>query len=254
MSAHDRDVAQAFDGQAARFEASPVQSDPSLLARLVAFAAFPARARLLDGGCGPGLVSEAFAAAGFPLLGVDLSAEMIRRAQARCARFGGRAAFRQGSVFELPPGERFGGAVSRHVIHHVQDPQAFVDRQVAHLEPGGVLVACDHTTDPRAAAAGAHQNIERARDRTHTRNLTPGELLDLFASAGLTDLELREEAFTLDFDEWFDRGTPAAPKDDVRAQVLAATARGFTARPEPTGALTIRCWRAYVRGVKPAAG
>ncbi len=250
VDTHDRDLAAAFDGQAGRFEAAPVQSDPAMLARLVAFAAFPAGARLLDAGCGPGLVSEAFAAAGFTLVGVDLSPEMIRRAEARCARFAARASFRRASVFDLPAGERFGGAISRYVIHHLEDPAAFVRRQVAHLDPGGVLVACDHTTDPDGAAAAAHQAIEQARDRTHTRNLTPGALLDLFAAAGLTDLELREEPFTLDFDEWFDRGTPAAAKDAVRRQVLAARARGFTAAEQPGGAIAITCWRAYVRGVR----
>jgi SAM-dependent methyltransferase len=248
---HDRAVAEAFDQQAARFEVAPVQSDPAMLARLVAFADLRPQARVLDAGCGPGLVSEAFATAGFSVLGVDLSAEMIRRAQARCARFDGRTEFRRGSVFDLPANEEFGGAISRYVIHHLTDPGAFIRRQAEHLQPGASLVACDHTTDPDPAAAAVHQTIERARDRSHTRNLTPGGLLDLFAAAGLTALSLREEAFTLDFDEWFDRGTPAAPKATVREQVLAARARGFRAIEAPDGAVTISCWRAYVRGVKP---
>lgn len=248
---HDRAVAEAFDQQAARFEVAPVQSDPAMLRRLVAFADFRPQARVLDAGCGPGLVSEALATAGVSVLGVDLSAEMIRRAQARCARFGGQAEFRQGSIFDLPSNEQFGGAISRYVIHHLTDPGAFIRRQAEHLQPGAILVACDHTTDPDPAAAEAHQAIERARDRSHTRNLTPGELLDLFAAAGLSSLELHEEHFTLDFDEWFDRGTPAAPKATVREQVLAARARGFRGIEMPDGSVTISCWRAYVRGVKP---
>ena len=248
---HDRRIAEAFDGQAARFEVAPVQSDPAQLARLVAFAAFSPGTRLLDAGCGPGLVSEAFAEAGFPVQGVDLSAEMIRRAQARCQRFGPRVSFQRGSALDLPSSARFQGVVSRYVLHHVLAPADFIRQQMTHLQPGGVVVACDHTTDPRAALADAHQAIEKARDRTHTRNLTPGALLDLFAAAGLESLELREEPFTLDFDEWFDRGTPAAPKAEVRALVLKAASRGFTAREAPGGAVTITCWRAYVRGVKP---
>jgi hypothetical protein len=47
------------------------------------------------------------------------------------------------------------------------------------------------STDPDPAAEAAHQSIERARDRSHTLTLTPGELLDLFAAAGLT----RSDAF-----------------------------------------------------------
>jgi len=64
MATHDAELAKAFDAQAARFERSPVQSDPSALARLVAFAALPPDSLVLDAGCGPGLVSEALLGAG----------------------------------------------------------------------------------------------------------------------------------------------------------------------------------------------
>src|SRR4051794_30688475 len=66
---HDRDLAKAFDGQAAQFERAPVQADKSALGRLVAFAALPPGARVADAGCGPGLVAEAFLAAGFHVHG-----------------------------------------------------------------------------------------------------------------------------------------------------------------------------------------
>ncbi len=61
-----------------------------------------------------------------------------------------------------------------------------------------------------------------------------------------------EESFSLDFDEWFDRGTPSLPKAEVRARIEAGPrSRGFSARPEAGGRLAIDCWRAVVRGVKP---
>ena len=52
---HDQALAAAFDGQAARFERAPVQTDPGALARLVRFADLPPDSLLLDAGCGPGL-------------------------------------------------------------------------------------------------------------------------------------------------------------------------------------------------------
>src|SRR3954462_6082392 len=78
---HDRDLAKAFDGQAAQFEQAPVQTNKGALERLVAFAALPAGARVADAGCGPGLVAEAFLAAGYTVHGGDLSPEMLRRAR-----------------------------------------------------------------------------------------------------------------------------------------------------------------------------
>ena len=247
---HDRDLANAFDRQAPRFERAPVQSDPAALARLVAFAALPPDALVLDAGCGPGLVAEAFLAAGHRVHGVDLSPEMVRRARARCARFGERASFEEGSALGLPAGARFDAAVSRLVVHHVEDPLAFVRAQAERVGAGGVVVVSDHGGDPDHVAAWWHQQIERARDRTHTRSLSPGKLTDLLARADLRELRLVEEQFELDFDEWFDRGTPKLPKEEVRAMLLASRARGFEPELKPDGGIAIRNVRVTVRGVK----
>ena len=249
---HDRDLAEAFDGQAARFERAPVQSDPEALARLVAFAGLPPGASVLDAGCGPGLVAEAFLGAGHRVVGVDLSGEMVDRARRRCEPFGDRARFVQGSVFDLADQGPFDATISRYVVHHVADPLAFVARQAALLRPSGVLIASDHTTDPDPARSAWHRRIERSRDRSHTRNLTPGELVDLLAAAGLDAIGLTEETFTLDFDEWFDRGTPAESKEAVHASILyGPQARGFHATPTADGHIQIACWRALARGIKP---
>ena len=113
-------------------------------------------------------------------------------------------------------------------------------RQVELLRPRGVLVVSDHVADPDRAIAEHHAAIEVARDRTHTRNLTGGELVDLLASAGLTQVRYIEESFTLDFDEWFDRGTPADSKANVRARLLEGPAiRSFAAHELPDGSVRI---------------
>ncbi len=248
---HDAALRTAFDAQAERFERSPVQSDRAALARIVAFAGLPPGARVLDAGCGPGLVAEAFLEAGAEVHGVDLSEEMIRRARARCARFGDRARFEIGSLLDLPAAPAYDGAVSRHVLHHVEDPRAFLAREAALLRAGGTLLAVDHTGDPDPARAAWHQGIERARDRTHVRNLSPGELLDLLGAAGLVELRHAEEPFDLDFDEWFDRGSSGEPKEAVRARLLAGASRGFTPEPLAGGRIAIHSWRSLVAGRRP---
>jgi SAM-dependent methyltransferase len=230
-SQHDRDLATAFDAQAGLFEKAPVQTDPRALARLVVEADLPPDSLILDAGCGPGLVSLAFLEAGHRVVGVDLSDEMVARARVRCGRFGDRARFERQSVFDEPPVGAFDAAISRYVLHHVTFPSDFIRRQVGLLRPGGVLVVSDHVTELDDWKSAEHNAIEHLRDR------------------------LSEEAFTLDFDEWFDRGTPAASKDEVRRRLLAAgPIRGFDARDEGDGRVTIHCWRAIVRGVKPLGG
>jgi SAM-dependent methyltransferase len=250
MGDHDRDLASAFDDQAARFERAPVQTSPVFLDGLVEFAALLPDSLVLDAGCGPGLVAEALLRAGHRVRGYDLSAEMVRRARERCAPFGERAAFEQRSMSDLSTSEPFDAALSRLVVHHVPDPIAFIDRQVALVREGGVLVLCDHITDPNPERARWHQGLERDRDHTHTQNLTGGELCDLLASSGLREIHYREVGYALDFDEWFDRGSPAAPKAEVRARLLAGAARGFSPTPSGGGAIRIDGIIAMLRAIK----
>jgi 2-polyprenyl-3-methyl-5-hydroxy-6-metoxy-1,4-benzoquinol methylase len=249
---YDRELSTAFDGQAARFEKAPVQTDPAALARLVAEADLPPDSLVLDAGCGPGLVSLAFLEAGHRVVGLDLSQEMIARARTRCSKFGDRARFERQSIFDPPPIEPFDASISRYVLHHMVDPRAFLGRQVELIRPGGLVVVSDHVTDPDLSIADEHNALERLRDKTHTKNLSPGAIVDLMASTGLGAIRLSEEAFTLDFDEWFDRGTPLAPKIEVRQRILGMSpVRGFRAVLESDERVTIHCWRAIVRGVKP---
>lgn len=248
MTEHNKALADAFDGQAEKFEKAPVQSDRAALARLVAFADLPPGARLLDVGCGPGLVCEAFLEEGASVVGVDLSAEMVRRARERNDRFGERAEFVQGSLYDDISGAPFDAVVSRYVLHHVEDARAFLARQVALLRPGGTLVLSDHVTDPDPARADWHREVERDRDRTHSTNLTTGQVVDLMAASGLTEIRASEEPFTLDFDEWFDRGTPRATKAESLVAILQGPqARGFRATAEG-GAVRIDCVRVIARG------
>jgi SAM-dependent methyltransferase len=250
---HDRELALKFDAEAPMFEAAPVQSDPAAIARLVGEAGFPSDALVLDAGCGPGLVAAGLLQAGCRVVGVDLSAEMIERARRRAASYGPRATFVQVSVFD-PALDRLGpfdGALSRYVLHHVLDPAAFLARQVGLVRSGGVLVVSDQITDPDPPIAAHHNRLELARDRTHTRNLTGGQLVDLFAAAGLCHVRLLECSFTLDFDEWFDRGTPADTKENVREQLLwGPVVRSFRPRVLADGSIRVGGVSAIVRGVK----
>jgi hypothetical protein len=84
------------------------------------------------------------------------------------------------------------------------------------LRGAGILVVSDHITDPDPAIAARRVEIEVARDRAHIKSLSGGGLLDLLARVGLTSIRPVEEAFTLNFDVWFDRGTPSDCKSIAR--------------------------------------
>jgi hypothetical protein len=68
----------------------------------------------------------------------------------------------------------------------------------------------------------------------------------------LSEIRLVEESFTLDFDEWFDRGTPGDTKEAVRGRLLLGPIiRSFRPTLLSDGSIRIDCVRAIVRGVKP---
>ena len=153
----------------------------------------PAGWLVLDAGCGPGLVAAALLAAGLRVVGVDLSGEMIERARMRCAGVrAARARFVQASLFDavaaLGPFDGAILALSCCTTCSTRRPSSA--RQVELLRPGGVLVVCDHLTDTDPDRADHHERLERARDRSHTRSLTGGRIVDLFAAAGLSEITL----------------------------------------------------------------
>ena len=213
---HEAATAAAFDRQAAVFAERPIQGDLGLLQAIVAFAAFPAGGRVLDAGCGPGLVAEAILAdpGERSVVGCDVSGEMVRRAAERCARFGARAEIVQAPLRtmadEVGAARRpaFDGVVSRLVLHHAPDPEAFVADLARSARPAAVVVVVDHVGDADPARAEWHRRLETMRDRSHAANLSAGGLLDLLAGAGLEALAYEERPARTDFAQWFRNGSP----------------------------------------------
>ena len=94
------------------------------------------RPRILDLGCGMGWHTEKFAELG-PTTGIDLSAEAIALAQARCPH----VTFLAGDIYPTPlPSAHFDIVVSQEVFAHVDDQPRFLERAAEVLRPGGYLV------------------------------------------------------------------------------------------------------------------
>jgi SAM-dependent methyltransferase len=91
--------------------------------------------RILDLGCGDGLLTAQIAASGAAVIGIDASPEMVAAARARGidARIGDARA--------LPFEREFDAVFSNAALHWIRDPDAVLAGVARALAPGGRFVA-----------------------------------------------------------------------------------------------------------------
>ena len=147
--------------------------------------------RVLDVGCGAGLLSESLARAGCAVLGLDAGAEVIAAAQAHAAGQGLALEYRVGSAEALAAeGLKFPVITALEIIEHVADPAAFVATLAALLEPGGLLFLSTLNRTAKsflAAKVGAEYVLRWLPVGTHNwrQFITPVELAGHCRAAGL---------------------------------------------------------------------
>lgn len=153
--------------------------------------------RVLDIGCGAGLLCEPFASRGFRITGIDAAPKNIAAARAHAARGHLSIDYRAGDpAAVLQPEERFDLVLLLEVVEHVDDVAAFVAAAARHVAPGGLLVAStiNRTSKSFAFAIIGAEYVFRVLPRgTHRwrRFVRPAELQAAARRSGLTSVDLR---------------------------------------------------------------
>lgn len=138
-------VAEFYDAIGSGYDAALyfLACDPLYYAELLRFTAGRRFRRVLDLGCGTGKQTVLLAPHADEVWAIDLSAESVRQAEARCARAGFRnVKFFQQSIVTLPAEEGSVDAIFSYgdVISHVHDAYKQVFKECGRvLVPGGLM-------------------------------------------------------------------------------------------------------------------
>jgi 2-polyprenyl-6-hydroxyphenyl methylase/3-demethylubiquinone-9 3-methyltransferase len=153
--------------------------------------------RVLDVGCGGGILSESMAALGAEVTGIDLSERALKVAQLHLLESGRRVEYRPIDVEALAqeqPGQ-YDVVTCMEVLEHVPDPARQVAACGRLLKPGGHAFFATINRNPKSfllAIVGAEYILRLLPRGTHEyeRLIKPSELAAYCRSAGLSVSEL----------------------------------------------------------------
>jgi 2-polyprenyl-6-hydroxyphenyl methylase/3-demethylubiquinone-9 3-methyltransferase len=197
--------------------------------------------RLLDIGCGGGLLSEPMTRLGFQVTGVDASERNIGTARAHAEAQALAIDYRCTTAEDLlAAGESFDVILNMEVIEHVADPGEFLRTCARLLAPGGLMIVATLNRTLKAfalAKVGAEYVLRWLPAGTHDwkRFLKPEELRGFLAGEGVEV----EGPFGVTFDPLSGRWKESADADvNYMLTVLRDAPKQLAAPAKPKRART----------------
>lgn len=157
--------------------------------------------RLLDIGCGGGLLSEPMARLGAEVIGADAAERNLPVARLHAEQSGLQIDYRHTTAEALAAaGERFDVVLNMEVIEHVADPLAYLRACHDLLKTGGLMVCSTLNRNPKSylmAIIGAEHVMRWLPKGTHewSKFITPDELVALLKDAGLDPVDRKGMVF-----------------------------------------------------------
>ena len=163
--------------------------------------------RILDIGCGGGILSEPLARLGAAVVGADPSGTNIEVAKLHAAAAGVAVDYRATTAEALADaGERFDVVLAMEVVEHVADLSLFINRCAEMVKPSGMMIVATINRTMKSfalAIVGAEYVLRWLPRGTHQwdRFIRPAELVALLRPTGLAAHELAG----LVYEPWRDR-------------------------------------------------
>lgn len=157
--------------------------------------------RLLDIGCGGGLLCEPMARLGATVVGVDAAARNIPVAMTHAEQSGLEIDYRHDTAEAMAAaGEQFDVVLNMEVVEHVADPLAYLTACHDLLKPGGLHLCSTINRNAKSfamAIVGAEWVMRWLPKGTHewAKFITPDELYELIRKAGMTPVDRKGYVF-----------------------------------------------------------
>lgn len=151
--------------------------------------------RILDIGCGGGLLAEPMARLGAEVVGADAAERNIPVATVHAEEQGLDIDYRYTTAEALADAsEQFDAVLNMEVVEHVADPQAYLNACHALLKPGGLMTCSTINRNPKSYAVailGAEYIMRWLPKGTHewSKFITPDELCRMLEKAGLDPVD-----------------------------------------------------------------
>jgi 2-polyprenyl-6-hydroxyphenyl methylase/3-demethylubiquinone-9 3-methyltransferase len=157
--------------------------------------------RILDIGCGGGLLAEPMARLGADVVGADAAPRNIPVARLHAEASGLTIDYRHTTAEDLAAaGEQFDVVLNMEVIEHVASPAAYLYACHSLLKAGGMMICSTINRNPKSyvmAIIGAEWVMRWLPKGTHdwTKFITPDELYALISGAGLRPVDRKGMVF-----------------------------------------------------------
>ena len=157
--------------------------------------------RILDIGCGGGLLSEPMARLGADVVGADAAPRNIPVAQVHAVAAGLSIDYRHTTAEDMAAaGEQFDVILNMEVVEHVADPLVYLTACQTLLKPKGLMVCSTLNRNPKSfvmAIIGAEWVMRWLPKGTHdwAKFITPDELYDFLRRAGLDPIDRKGMVF-----------------------------------------------------------
>lgn len=164
--------------------------------------------RVLDIGCGGGLLSEPVARMGASVLGADASEKNIKIAMTHSAQSGVEVDYRAVTAEALAAaGETFDVVLNMEVIEHVADVEFFLSTCASMVRPGGLMLVSTINRTMKAAAlaiVGAEYVLRWLPRGTHQyeKLVRPEEIEGPLAQSGMGVVEMKGVFFNPLQNQW----------------------------------------------------